>query len=87
VKPPAPYDVVIPLSKVAAFHACRKSERKLLLDCLDRLARNPSAVSDWLVKDSTGRPNFQVTAGRFVVTFWPDHAAREVRILKLDRVD
>lgn len=87
MKAPEPYDVVIPFSKVAAFTACKKSERKLLLDCMDHLAHNLSAVSDWLVKDSTGRPNFQITAGRFIGTFWPDHAAREVRILKLERVE
>lgn len=72
---------------MAAFHACRKSERKQLLDCLDRLSRNPSATGEWMVKDSAGRPNFQIIAGRFILTFWPDHAAREVRILKLERVD
>ncbi len=87
MKTPAPYNVVIPVSKMATFHAARKRERTQLLECFDRLARNPALESEWQVNDSAGRKNFQIAAGRFLVTFWPDHAAREVRIVRLERLD
>lgn len=42
--------------------------------------------SDWTVEDSTGRTHYRLAVGRYLVTFWSDHAAREVRIVKLERI-
>jgi hypothetical protein len=87
VKHLAPYDVVMPVSKTAIFCGAKKRERKILLDCFERLARSPNTVSEWVVQDETGRSNYRLVAGRFLVTFWTDHAVREVRIVKLERID
>lgn len=72
---------------MAVFHSARKSERKVLLDFFDRLARTPSTQSDWVVRDSTGRANYQMAVGRFLVTFWTDDSAREIRVVRIDRID
>lgn len=87
MKPQAPYDVVMPISRTATFYAAKKRERKALLDYFEHLARHPFTESDWTVKDATGRPNFRAAVGHFLVTFWTDHAVREVRIVKIERVD
>lgn len=87
MKAPAPYDVIAPISKMAAFHSARKSERKQLIEFFEQLAKHPATESTWTVKDSAGRVNFQAQAGRFLVTYWPDHAAREVRIVKIVRLE
>ncbi len=87
MKPPAPYDVVLAVSKAATFYSARKRERKILLDYFEQLARRPFTESDWIVTDAAGRPNYRVAVGSFLVTFWADHAAREVRIVKIERVD
>ena len=79
MKRSAPYDVVVPISKTATFYAAKKRERKILLDYFDHLASNPFTESDWVMKDATGRPNYRAAVGRFLVTFWADHAVREVR--------
>jgi hypothetical protein len=87
VKKIAHYDVVMPVSLVGVYQVARKRERKLLLNCFDRLARNPFSTSEWLVTDDDGRDNFQIQAGPFLIAYWPDHAVREVRITRLERID
>lgn len=81
------YDVVAPISRMTAFHSARKRERKQLLDFFDQLALNPFTESEWSVTDATGRPNFQSSVGRFLVTWWADHATKEIRIVKLARLE
>ena len=83
----APYDVVAPLSRLAVFHRATRRERKTLLDYFDQLARLPATTSEWTLIDQAGRTNYQTAVGRFLITYWADHAAREVRIVRLDRVD
>ena len=81
-----PYDVAIAISKMAVFNAARKRERKALLDFFDRLAADPFQESDWTIEDSTGRTHYRALVGRHLVTWWADHAVREVRIAKLEPV-
>lgn len=81
-----PYDVVMPTSKVAVFNMATKRERKALLEFFDRLAANPFLESEWTIDDSTGRTHYQITVGRYLVTYCADHAVREVRIGRLERI-
>ncbi len=69
-----------------SFNGATKRERKSLLDFFDRLAANPFMESDWTVDDSTGRTHYRLAIGRHLVPFWADHAVREVRIAKLERI-
>ncbi len=71
---------------MVVFNGATKRERKSLLDFFDRLAANPFIESDWAVADSTGRTHDQFAVGRYLVTYWSDHAVREVRIVKLERI-
>ena len=86
MKRPAPYDVVMPISKMAVFHSAPKRERKVLLDFFDRLAANPFLESEWTVEDATGRIHFRQQVGKHLVTYWADHAVKEVKIVKLERI-
>ena len=86
MKRPAPYDVVMPISKMAAFHSASKRERKVLLDFFDRLAGNPFLESEWIIEDATGRTHYCQQVGKHLVTYWADHAVREVKVVKLERI-
>jgi hypothetical protein len=86
VKRPASYDVVMPISKMAAFHGASKRERKALLDFFDRLAGDPFMESEWIIEDATGRTHYCLQVGKHLVTFWADHAVREVKVVKLERI-
>lgn len=78
--------MVIPTSKMAVFTGAAKRERKQLIDLFDRLAANPSLITDWTIDASDGRTHYRLVAGRHMVTYWTDHAAREVRIVKLEKI-
>jgi len=71
---------------MAVFNGAGKRERKALLDFFDRLAANPFMESDWTVDDSTSRTHYRLVVARHLLTFWADHAAHEVRIVKLERI-
>jgi hypothetical protein len=86
VKRLPPYDVVVPISQMAVFNGARKRERKAFLELFDRLAANPFQESDWTADDSTGRTHYRLVVARHLVTYWADHAAREVRIVSLEQV-
>ena len=71
---------------MGVFNGATKRERKSLLDLFDRLATNPFTESVWTMDDTTGRTHCRIAVGRFLLTYWADHAAREVRIVKLERI-
>jgi hypothetical protein len=62
------------------------SNRGLVLEQLDGLVADPFAVSDAHVSDDDGRDLQIKIAGRFIITYWPDHAVKEVRVLAIETV-
>ncbi len=83
----APYEIVAALTRIAAFNTAAKRDRQALLLFFEKLARQPSLETEWTMIDRAGRTNFQIAVGRYLVTFWSDHAAREVRIVRPDKID
>ncbi|MEJ1974512.1 MAG: hypothetical protein WDM96_19315 [Lacunisphaera sp.] len=71
---------------MAVFHSATKRERKKLLDFFDRLAGNPFLESEWTLEDATGRTHYCQPVGKHLVTCWADHAVREVKVVKLERI-
>jgi hypothetical protein len=68
-----------------AILAAQDDERQELLALCDALSRNPSQRGGEQVIDETQRINEVVYTARFRVTYWVDHAAREVRIIDARR--
>ena len=61
-------------------------QRRLLVAAFEQIARFPLAAGDFSETGPDGR-EYQVFAiDDFVVTCWPDHAGRMVRILSIERV-
>jgi hypothetical protein len=67
--------------------SCRAPARRTLLGFLDKLRNNPHLAGDFAETDDTGRP-LQVKLHRqFLITFWADHAVKEVRIVEIEPAD
>ncbi len=64
----------------------RAFERQMLDDAFQSLADNPFRRGDYQERDEEGRAMEILLKGRFVLTFWADHAVREVRIVRVERV-
>jgi hypothetical protein len=68
-----------------AILAADDDERRELLDLCEALARNPGLRGAEQVIDEAGRANEVIYTAHFRVTYWPDHAAKEVRIMDVRR--
>jgi hypothetical protein len=51
---------------------------------VNRIERMPSAPGDYTEEDEDHRVLHVVVLHRVAIAYWPDHAAREVRIARLE---
>lgn len=72
---------------VHAFTALPAKSRLRLLRISDHLARFPRQTGDFQESGATGRVYEIKLFDDLLVPWWVDHAAREVRIVRLERVD
>jgi hypothetical protein len=78
------YPYVIDQSAFQAILACAPKERRLLLDAFSRLAEAPFQEPD--MKDLVeGREVLIRFIGPFAITYWLDHAVKEIRIVQIFR--
>ena len=68
-----------------AFHLPRREQQRLAAVCRF-LASNPAREGDYLTSDRTGRILQNLLVDDWVVTYWPDHAERELRIAEVVQV-
>ena len=66
--------------------AGRGAQRTLAL-ILDDVKAALFRPGDLQERDTQGRVNEVVVGGDWLVTYWPDHAVRELRIVRLERVE
>jgi hypothetical protein len=72
---------------VEAFLHFDEDQRAQLLNTFDMLAQNPFEQSDIVLPGETSDPFCEIKLmEELVVSFYVDHAAKEVRILSIDRV-
>lgn len=72
-------------SAVLALVALDDSERREVIDACDALARSPSRRGAEHVMDAAGRANEVIFTAHFRVTYWADHAVKEIRIVDVRR--
>ncbi len=70
---------------VAALLQCSSREQRRLVDAFETIARHPHALGDFSQTGLDGREHEVIEIGDLVVTFWPDHAVKTVRILLIER--
>ena len=54
---------------------------------LDELKNSPFRKGDLQERDLHGRDNEITITGNWLVTFWVDHAAREIRVVRLESAE
>jgi hypothetical protein len=80
------YEVVMQSATVERLMACSRPVRQTLMDQLIRLAANPFTKGQRSVVDLSGREHQVMVAGPWEVTYWPDHAMKELRIVRLRKI-
>ena len=59
--------------------------RQQLFSILDRLESESGQQGDIMEFDDTGRTNHILISGAWAITYWPDHAAKEIRIVRIEK--
>ena len=65
----------------------RSRDRSKILDFVDSLASDPHRTGDYEEPDNDGRPVQIKIIGGYALTFWADHAVKEVKITRIERAD
>jgi len=51
------------------------------------LADNPTKPGDYEERDDAGRPIQIKIVGDYALTYWADHAVREVKVIQIEKAD
>lgn len=83
---PRPYEPVLSSAATTALLALPKARQRLVARLLFSLAENPSQPGDYVTADDTGRVIQHLLLGDCHFSYWPDHAARELRVVEFDEI-
>jgi hypothetical protein len=80
------YKYAVSSQAVELFTFCTKREREHLLRIFQSIASAPYQEGDCVRPTASGRDLQVKRYGKWLLTFWRDHAVREVRIVGLERI-
>jgi hypothetical protein len=81
-----PYRILVTVDLLREPRQSRKT-RDLVLNFLDFLANNPFGEGDYQEPDAVGRPVQIKVLGDCALTFWTDHAVKEIKVVKVEKAD
>lgn len=64
-----------------------RREKRMLADTMETLKADPFCVGDFQERDTQDRVNEVTLVGELLNTHWSDHAAREIRIIKIEHIE
>jgi hypothetical protein len=59
----------------------------MILSFLESLSSDPFRRGDYEEHDDVGRPVQIKIIGNFALTYWTDHAVKEVKVTRVERAD
>lgn len=81
------YGIFLRMEAVDSFKAVRGLQRQQISLFIDSLADEPNRPGDFSERDDSGRQIEIKVLGQFAITYWTDHAVREVKILDIRKAD
>lgn len=81
-----PYEPVLSGMATTSLLAMPKARQRLVGRLLFQLAETPSQPGDYSTSDDSGRSVQHILIGEFHLSYWPDHAVRELRIVEIDEI-
>ncbi len=76
-----PYRYVLDCSVAEDLLALPARQREQFIQIFRRLANDPYQTGETFFRDSSAREIQKKFFGRWLVSFWPDHAVKELRIV------
>lgn len=84
---PRPYEVVAPLTVFEVLRGLRRSDRRKIEEFLQRLVRQPALRGDFEVPTEDDKVHQVKIVGNWLVSYWSDHAVREVRLTNIEAIE
>ena len=81
----APYSIFLRRAAAESLKAIRGSRRHAVEKFLDYLSDNPFYEGDFTETDSTDRRVFCKIVRDYAISYYPDHPAKEIKILEIVR--
>jgi hypothetical protein len=81
-----PYKVLICIELLKLPRLSRPDREKILI-FLESLAHDPSKPGDFEERDEVGRPVQIKLVGSYALTFWADHAVKEIKVVNVEKAD
>jgi hypothetical protein len=80
------YKVLITV-EVLRMELPSRKERDRILSFFEYLTNNPECAGDYTDCDDVGRLVQIKILGDYAVTYWADHAVKEVKVTKIEKAD
>ncbi|HEY8933239.1 MAG TPA: hypothetical protein VIM44_08010 [Rariglobus sp.] len=87
MNPPRAYAVIAPLSLYDTLRGLSRPRRRLIEDFLHRLARHPALRGDFEAPGEDNRVHQVKMIGDWLISYWIDHPAREIRVTSLEPIE
>ena len=84
---PRPYEIVAPLTVYEVLRRMRRLHRQDVEHFLHRLVDRPALSGDFEAPADDGRIHQVKIVGGWIVSYWIDHAACEVRVTSLEFIE
>lgn len=81
------YKLFLRLEAIEALKTTRRPQRRQISTFIDGLESHPDTTGDYNERDDTDRLIEIKVVGQFVITFWADHAAKEMKVVDIRRAD
>ena len=81
------YKVFIAEEVVDLVSSLKGRQKATLKGFISGLATNPFESGDFPERDRTGRPTQCKVIGNYALSFYSDHAAKEVMVFEINRAD
>ena len=62
-------------------------DRRAVISFLESLSADPYQLGDYEEADEAGRSVQIKIVGKYVLTFWADHAVREAKLVRIEKAD
>lgn len=80
------YKVLVTIEALQ-FERPNQADRHHILSFLESLANHPERAGDYSEKDDAGRLVQIKIIGDYALTYWADHAVKEVKVTKIEKAD
>ena len=82
-----PYAVYLRIEAAELLKSVATRNRRGIENFVDSLSGNPFKTGDYAETDAAGRPIQIKILGNLAIAFWADHAAKEIKVVAIDRAD